>query len=144
MIINTNSNHTLTPWSRVLEKLVITKLFNKFFLFLWNWDDYHHHVHNRELLHPILSKIGPVHILTPHFFKNLFKVFDCVNYELLIHKLQFYGVREVFLDWFRSYLFDRKQRVKIKLTNTITDASNWKIIKCGICQSLVQDHCCLT
>ena len=43
-------------------------------------------------------------------FFDLTKVCDCVNHELLIHKLLYYGIRGVTLDWFRSHLFDRKQR----------------------------------
>jgi len=51
-------------------------------------------------------------------FFDLTKVFDCVNHELLIHKLQYYGVRGVTLNWFRSCQFEREQRVKMKLIST--------------------------
>jgi len=63
-----------------------------------------------------------------------FSVFDCVNHELLIHRLQFYGIKGVTLDWFRSHLFYWKQRVKMKLRNTIADSCNWRIIKRGVLQ----------
>ena len=63
---------------------------------------------------------------------DLTKVFDCVNHELLIHKLQYYGIRGVTLDWFRSYLFNRKQRVKMKLISTLYDCCNWRNIKHGV------------
>jgi hypothetical protein len=42
-------------------------------------------------------------------FCNLAKAFDCVNHELLLQKLQFYGEREVILDWFNCYLLNGKQ-----------------------------------
>jgi len=67
-------------------------------------------------------------------FHDLTKVSECVNHELLIHRLQFYRIRGVTLDWFRSNFFDRKQRVKIKLINTIADSYNWRIIKHGVPQ----------
>jgi len=54
-------------------------------------------------------------------FCELTTAFDCVNQELLIHTLQFYGIRERALDCFRSYLFDKKQRLKMKLIDTIVD-----------------------
>jgi len=34
MTINTDFNETVTPWSRVLEQLVDTKLFDKFSIFM--------------------------------------------------------------------------------------------------------------
>jgi len=52
---------------------------------------------------------------------ELTTAFDCVKQELLKHTLQFYGIRDGSLDCFRSYLFDKKQRVKMKLTNTIAE-----------------------
>jgi len=67
-------------------------------------------------------------------FFDLMKVFDCVNHELLIHSLHFYGIRGVTLDWFRSHLLDWKQRVKMKLINTVADSCNWRIIKHGVPQ----------
>jgi hypothetical protein len=70
-------------------------------------------------------------------FCDLAKVFDCVNHEVLICKLHFYGIRGVLLDWFRSYLFNRKQRVKLKFNRAKTDFSNWKIISHGVPQGLV-------
>jgi hypothetical protein len=67
-------------------------------------------------------------------FCDLAKAFDCVNHEVLICKLHFYGIRGVLLDWCRSCLFNRKQRVKLKFNRAKTDFSNWKIISHGVSQ----------
>ena len=46
-------------------------------------------------------------------FVDLQKAFDTVNHEILIEKLQYYGIRGITNDWFRSYLTNRKQYVSI-------------------------------
>jgi hypothetical protein len=56
---------------------------------------------------------------------------------MLICKLHFYGIRGVMLDWFKSYLFNRKQRVKLKFSSAKTDFANWKTITHGVPQDSV-------
>ena len=44
-------------------------------------------------------------------FINLKKIFDKVNHSILLKKLRHYGVRGIPLEWFESYLLNRKQYV---------------------------------
>jgi hypothetical protein len=85
-------------------------------------------------------------ILTPwnnnnRFFADVFhdltKAFDCVNHELLLTKLLFYGVKGLLLGRFKSYLYYRKQRVEIKFSVTSSCSSTWKTVKCSILQGSV-------
>ena len=51
-------------------------------------------------------------------FVDLQKAFDTVDRKILLHKLEFYGIRGVCNDWFKSYLSDRKQFVSINGYNS--------------------------
>ena len=44
---------------------------------------------------------------------DLNKAFDTVNHDILVMKLDFYGIRGTTLKWFRPYLTNRKQFVCI-------------------------------
>jgi hypothetical protein len=65
---------------------------------------------------------------------DLAQAFDSVNYELLLYKLEYYGIQGKILDWFKSYLVNRKQRVVLKSSKTHNFRSNWEIVKHGVPQ----------
>jgi hypothetical protein len=45
-------------------------------------------------------------------FCDLAKAFDCVNNEILLTKLHFYGIQGTGAEWFRSYVTDRRQKTR--------------------------------
>jgi len=51
-------------------------------------------------------------------FCDLAKTFDCVNKEILLAKLNFYGIQGVTADWFRSHLTNRRKKVDVKSPNS--------------------------
>ena len=52
-------------------------------------------------------------LLAGAVFIDLRNAFDSVDHEILISKLESYGLRNIELDWFRNYLTDRKQQVSL-------------------------------
>jgi hypothetical protein len=71
-------------------------------------------------------------------FCDLVKAFDCVNHEILLSKLEFYGVKGKAKFWFESYFSNRYQRVSI--TNDVLNRnylSIWEEIKHGVPQGSI-------
>ena len=65
-------------------------------------------------------------------FIDLEKAFDTVNHNILLQKLQFYGILGKNISWFTSYLSNRKQRVKIN-----SQFSPYADISCGVPQGSI-------
>ena len=63
---------------------------------------------------------------------DLQKAFDTVNHDILLCKLQKYGIRGIVLDWFRDYLHNRKQFVSVGDIE-----SDLGMISCGVPQGSV-------
>ena len=70
-------------------------------------------------------------------FCDLTKAFDFVNHDILIAKLEHYGIQDATLNWFKSYLIDRKQSVKINVNRNQTHSSTWETVKQGVPQGSV-------
>ena len=62
-------------------------------------------------------------------FLDLKKAFDTVDHKILLEKLRKYGIRELFGDWFQSYIENRRQYCA---TNGYESRS--KTVACGIPQ----------
>ncbi|KAK2146695.1 hypothetical protein LSH36_589g03037 [Paralvinella palmiformis] len=60
-------------------------------------------------------------------YLDLSKGFDTIDHSILVKKLDYYGIRRQALDWFSSYLHNRKQFVHYMGSN-----SHVETIKCGV------------
>ena len=66
---------------------------------------------------------------------DLQKAFDTVDHEILLSKLDYYGIRGISNIWFKSYLSNRKQFVSINGYD-----SGLAKIKCGVLQGSILGH----
>jgi len=71
-------------------------------------------------------------------FCDLEKAFDCVNHEILLDKLKFYGITGKLLSLIQSFLQDRYQKVLININPTpVGTSSSWRTVKHGVPQGSI-------
>ena len=60
------------------------------------------------------------------------KAFDCINHKILLQKPHYYGICGIALDWFKSYLSERKHFVYFNNTKSI-----YRDVTCGVAQGSI-------
>lgn len=70
-----------------------------------------------EFISGILNALEDSNI-TVGLMLDLSKAFDTLSHDLILHKLSAYGINK--LDWFQSYLANRRQRVVISQNGKTT------------------------
>ena len=72
-------------------------------------------------------------LITALILFDFTKAFDRINYNILLCKLKKYGFDDSSINWFKSYLVDRKQSVKIGKS----EHSEWDSVENGVPQGSV-------
>ena len=84
-----------------------------------------------ELLSTIIKGKGQG-LYTVSLFLDLSKAFDFLEHEIMLKKLESYGICGNVLQWFRSYLSERKIRTKCHISSSgQIEYSEYKPIKYG-------------
>ena len=128
----------LSTFSKIMEKLMASRLNNFLELHSIFYPEQYGFRAGSSTTHSLISIIETIKNTIENkkygcgVFIDLKKAFDTVNHEILLQKLEHYGIRNVALQWFRSYLMNRKQYVHLNGSD-----SDIKSITCGVPQGSV-------
>ena len=123
----------MSTLNKIFENILYARLVNyieKFYLF-YKYQFGFRTNHSTE--HALIEIVDQIRLsidknqLTCGIFIDLSKAFDTVDHNILINKLDHYGIRGNALNLFRSYLSNRKQYTVIE--NNKSQTNN---INCGV------------
>ena len=138
-IINNYRPVSVLPiFSKLFERVMYSRLFsfvNKHnILYKYQFGFREKHGTNLAmitLVEKILNEMDQGNIVLG-LYLDLRKAFDTVNHTILLNKLNKYGVRDISLKWFHSFLSNRKQFVSYNKVN-----STYRDITCGVPQGSI-------
>ena len=124
LVTNYRPISLLVTISKILEKIIYQRTYS----FLCKTEQLYQSQYGFRTGHSCESAIGELvgtivknkeqRKSTIGVFIDLSKAFDTLNHDMLLMKMEKYGIRGCVLEWFRSYLTNRKMRVKC--TSSIT------------------------
>ena len=138
MLNNYRPISLLSIFSKIIEKVIYQRLFNfintnnALFSSPYGFRKNHSTINAvTELVsHVIKAMNRKEHTIS--VFLDLSKAFDTVNHNILLHKLEFYGIRGIALQWLKNKLTGRKQYILYNNTQ-----SSKQYITCGVPQGSV-------
>ena len=130
----------LPAFSKILEKIVCNRLLH----FLESKNILYKHqfafMKNHNTIHPVIHLLKDIANANDKASKNrtlavfldLSKAFDTISHNILLKKLEHYGVRGICNNWFSSYLSNRKQYTQVN-----KHRSSLKEMTCGVPQGSI-------
>ena len=129
--VNYRPVSVLPVFSKFLEKVIYKRLYSYLLKYNLLFDNQYgfrkSHSTSLALIH-LYDKLSCAidnNEFTMGVFIDLSKAFDTVDHQILLAKLNHYGVRGTLLKWFESYLSGRKQFVDLN-----SHSSSQMLVKC--------------
>jgi len=88
------------------------------------------------LINNILSSVHNK-LLVGGLFCDLQREFHCLNHEILLSNMRFYGILDITNKLIKSYLRDGYQRVLLNIENSNKYFSEWEQLKHGVPQGSI-------
>ena len=114
----------LPVFSKILERLMYNRLnsflkrFNVLYEKQFGFRNKHSTSHATAYLSSKIHQNLDQSEKTSSVFMDLSKAFDTINIDIMLSKLDHYGVRGIANQWFKSYLTERRQFVQINSSNS--------------------------
>ena len=131
----------LTAFSKIFEKVIYKRLYhhinnnhsliNEQFSFRNALTDIASYKLTKNILTALNNKL-----LVGGIFCDPHKAFDCVNYDILLSKMEFYGIFGKVNNLIKSYLQDRYQRVLVDFDSK-KYCSKWESVTDGVPQGSI-------
>jgi len=128
----------LSSINKIFEKILYSRLINYIDKFQLLYKYQYGFRKNHSTDHALIELVDQIRFsidnnqMTCGIFVDLSKAFDTVNHQILLGKLEHYGIRGKALELFKSYLSERKQYVQVNNCNSQT-----RSISCGVPQGSV-------
>ena len=120
--------------SKILEKIIYHRFYSFLELNGTLFDSQYGFCSRRSCEHAILEMMGNLlqarnkGLYSSGTFLDLSKAFDTLNHDVLIKKMETYGMRGHIKDWFKSYLSNRSLVAKVETNpSTVTYSEPYHI-----------------